>query len=98
MLFFFKYRFLKRCSTQPGQERGGFDKKSLNKTHKIKTVKFPQKVASDEILSVSKYRRHTSALRVIDISDWLALLQMEKLKLNKLRFHLHGIREHSCSS
>ena len=27
--FFFKYRFLKRCSTQPWQGRGGFDKKKF---------------------------------------------------------------------
>ena len=61
---FFKYRFLKGAQLSRG--RGGFDKKKFNlETPKIQTVKFPQKVASDEI--PSKYRRHTSALRVIDI-------------------------------
>ena len=47
--------------------RAGEDltKKFNLETPKIQTVKFPQKVASDEI--PSKYRRHTSALRVIDI-------------------------------
>ena len=43
--FFFKYRFLKRCSTQPGQGRGGFDKKSLiSKLLKFKLWSFPKKL------------------------------------------------------
>ena len=51
-----------------GAGEGRIWQKKFNlETPKIKTVKFPQKVASDEIPSVSKYRGHTSALRVVDI-------------------------------
>ena len=65
--FFSNIDLLKVLNSAGAGEGRIWQKKFNLETPKIKTVKFPQKVASDEIPSVSKYRRHTSALRVVDI-------------------------------